>query len=395
MTAPGNQARRGWPLMSLGLVLGAWIVLRIALWESPLAPAIGPLLPDMLAQEMADQAQMPPARQSDRSTPVQRTPSIPTDRAAPADLLRSPAPEPLRRPDFGLSEGPARNFRRTVAGRAGMLGVDRMIAHTMLLAAGYRSGVQAGQALPYRRGGGPVAPEAVYTPSATRDFADADADVDSGRRWSMDLWALWRDDTTTPITSGRPSYGRSQVGAVLRYRIDPDSGHAPRLYTRATRALDGASETDVALGASARPLASLPVRLAAEARVSETDAGTELRAAAFAVSELAPVALPAGFTAEAYVQGGYVTGEFATPFVDGQARITRELAGTDNFRLTAGGGVWGGAQDDAQRLDVGPSAGVSFRMGQARGRLSADYRFRVAGDAEPASGPALTLTAGF
>jgi len=44
---------------------------------------------------------------------------------------------------------------------------------------------------------------------------------------------------------------------------------------------------------------------------------------------------------------------------------------------------------------VGPSAGISFRLGEAQGRVAADYRFRVAGNAEPASGPALTLTAGF
>ena len=36
-----------------------------------------------------------------------------------------------------------------------------------------------------------------------------------------------------------------------------------------------------------------------------------------------------------------------------------------------------------------------FRVGEARGRLAADYRFRVAGDAEPRSGPALTVSAGF
>jgi len=272
-----------------------------------------------------------------------------------------------------------------------MLGANRLIAHTMLLAAGYRSGTQSAGALPLQSGAGPIAPGAIYAPDAARDFAEPA----SVRRWSMDLWALWRDDTTTPITSGRPSYGRSQVGAVLRYSLARESRHAPQLHLRATRALDGASETDVALGASARLLPSVPVRFAAEARVSETDGGTELRGAAYAVTELPPVELPAGMTAEAYVQGGYVTGDFATPFVDGQARITRELAGTDDFRLTAGGGAWGGAQDDAQRLDIGPSAGFSFRVGEARGRISADYRFRVAGDAEPSSGPALTLTAGF
>ena len=58
-------------------------------------------------------------------------------------------------------------------------------------------------------------------------------------------------------------------------------------------------------------------------------------------------------------------------------------------------GAWGGAQDGASRLDIGPSAAVSFRLGEGRGRVAADYRIRVAGEAEPASGPALTLSAGF
>ena len=286
------------------------------------------------------------------------------------------------------------------ARRAGLRGADRIIAHSLLLAAAYADGARKGDwqgngeryvQAPQRPGVGPIAPGVVYAPEAAREFTQNT----STSRWAMDIWALWREDTTTPLTSGRPSYGRSQAGAVLRYRLDLSSGHAPQLHLRATRALAGSRETDVALGASARPIAALPVRLAAEARVSETDRGTELRGAAYAVTELAPVPLPAGLTAEAYLQGGYVTGEFATPFADGQARVTRELAGSQDFRLTAGGAAWGGAQDDAQRLDIGPSAGLSFRLGQARGRIAADYRFRVAGDAEPSSGPALTLTAGF
>ncbi len=375
MKAAGT-GRRGWPLLSLAIVLGGWVVLRAAMWETPFASAIAPSL-----------AEAPP---TERTAPVRPAP-IPAMAEHPAadDLLRVPAQEPLHRPSFGepLSQGGARG----AASRAGLRGADRIIAHTMLLAAAYRHENWSAEAAPFSPGVGPIAPGVVYAPEAARDFADNS----SAQRWSMDLWALWREDTTTPITSGRPSYGRSQVGAVLRYRLDTSSRHAPQLHLRATRALDGANETDVALGASARPLPSIPVRLAAEARVSETDGGTELRGAAYAITELPPVELPAGLTGEAYVQGGYVSGDFATAFVDGQARITRELAGTNNFRLTAGGGAWGGAQDDAQRLDIGPSAGVSFRVGQARGRVSADYRFRVAGDAEPASGPALTLTAGF
>jgi hypothetical protein len=57
--------------------------------------------------------------------------------------------------------------------------------------------------------------------------------------------------------------------------------------------------------------------------------------------------------------------------------------------------VWGGAQKHAERLDVGPSVAASFRIGEANSRLALDYRFRVAGNAEPMSGPALTFSAGF
>ncbi|WP_120076912.1 hypothetical protein [Aurantiacibacter odishensis] len=376
--------------MSLGLVLGSWVLVRVALWEAPFTAALPRSEPAPTSAHVAAQPAAPEAQSIPQSTVA---PNWLDQGAAPYAPIEKPLPDMLERPHFaplpmvGEAQGP----QRSAVSRAGFRGVDRIIAHSMLLAAGYSVGRRDAQAQPYQSGVGPVAPGVIQAPEAARDFAQGS----SRRRWSLDLWALWREDTTTPITSGRPSYGRSQAGAVLRYRLDPGSRHAPQLHLRATRALDGERETDVALGASARLLTSLPVRFAAEARVSETDGGTELRGAAYAVTELPPVSLPAGLTGEAYVQGGYVSGEFATAFVDGQARITRELASAGDFRLTAGGGVWGGAQEDAERLDVGPSAGVSFRIGAARGRVSADYRFRVAGDAEPASGPALTLTAGF
>ena len=387
-----NRQRRGWPLLSLGLVLGGWVLVRVAMWESPLASTQPPSIVQFSGEVQSDAGfGIQPA---DATAPASTGPVRIAPNDAPAELLRKPAPEILERPDTGWLPGEASysgSGPRTGAGRAGMMGAQRIVAHSMLLAAAYHSGGQERARSPRPLGVGPVAPGVVFAPEAAREFAQ----TDSLRRWRMDVWAMWRDDTTTPVTSGRPSYGRSQAGAVLRYRLDSASHYAPEMHLRATRALQGPGETDVALGASARPIASLPVRLAAEARVSETFNGTELRGAAFAVTELAPVDLPAGLSAEAYLQGGYVSGDFATPFIDGQARIVRELARTDTFRLTAGGGAWGGAQDNARRLDVGPSAGISFRLGEAQGRVAADYRFRVAGNAEPASGPALTLTAGF
>jgi hypothetical protein len=214
-------------------------------------------------------------------------------------------------------------------------------------------------------------------------------------RWSGDGWLLLRQDGSGPLTAAQPSYGRSQVGAVMRYRLSDASPYRPQAYVRATSAVAGPREQELAAGLSARPLPRVPLRVAAEARVTRTSAGSEVRPAVYWVSELPPAELPLGVRAEAYLQAGYVGGRFATGFVDGQARAERQIGAMGENELRAGAGIWGGAQKGAARLDVGPTATVSFRVGEARGRASADYRFRVAGDAQPASGPALTLSAGF
>lgn len=214
-------------------------------------------------------------------------------------------------------------------------------------------------------------------------------------RWSADAWVLLREDTAGPVLAGRPSYGRSQLGGVIRYRLARSSTVQPQAHLRASAALAGARDQEIAAGLSARPVPGLPVRVAVEARVGNAASGTRVRPAAYIVSEFPALHLPLGIRAEVYAQGGYVGGHYATAFVDGQARVERAVALRGGTELSAGAGVWGGAQEDAARLDVGPTMAMSFRLGQARGRLAADYRFRVAGTATPSSGPALTLSAGF
>ena len=92
---------------------------------------------------------------------------------------------------------------------------------------------------------------------------------------------------------------------------------------------------------------------------------------------------------------GYVGGYAATAFVDGQLRVDRPIATIGPTEIRAGGGAWGGAQQGANRLDVGPTASVKVSSGQIGARLGVDWRFRVVGDAAPSSGPAMTLAAGF
>ena len=386
---------RGKPVRALLVILGGWVLVRAALWPSALVLQVVP--PEILGPTSALGArtsaavsayvagqtrgdgpalrmELPPVRPA-LDAPI-RAPRISSETSAMSDAAFANLREPF--------------FQRHIAG------------HILLLAAGVSNMELDPALLPFVQSAALRAAHlaehtaAPLLPAPPERFASGTA-----HRWSMDAWALWRENDNSPLLSGRPSYGRSQVGTVVRFALVPSSGHAPQVFLRASAALTGAREEEGAIGVSARPLPFVPIRLAGEARLrsdargSGTGPGTGTRLAAFAVSEFPPLALPGGTTGEVYVQGGYVTGRDATGFVDGQARITRDIMVGERFRLSAGGGVWGGAQDGAGRLDIGPTASLSFGAGGVFARISADYRFRVRGAAQPASGPALTISAGF
>lgn len=216
-------------------------------------------------------------------------------------------------------------------------------------------------------------------------------------RWSLEAWAFLRDGSgSAAIAQGRvPSYGASQAAAVLNFRLAPASVHDPRAYARVYRALIDGGEKEIAAGLSARPMAALPVRMHAELRATRRAGRTEARPAAFVTSELAPQALPLRLRAEAYVQAGYVGGRDGTGFVDGQVHVLRDVGKFDLGTISLGTAAWGGAQEGAERFDLGPSLRVDLKFGKVPARLALDYRERVVGNAEPASGAALTLSTRF
>ena len=221
-------------------------------------------------------------------------------------------------------------------------------------------------------------------------------------RWSLDSWAFWRQGSSAaPVSQGRvPVYGASQAGALLQYRIAPASGHDPRLHARTYRALVPQGESEAAFGASLRPLARVPLRVAGEVRYTDAAFFNAFRPAGYAVTEIPPLRLPLGTEGEFYAQGGWVGGPGATPFADAQASVTRELPWAarltdDRLRLRFGAGAWGGAQKDAQRADIGPTLRLDTRLGKVPARISVDWRLRVVGDAAPGSGVAVTVATGF
>lgn len=235
-------------------------------------------------------------------------------------------------------------------------------------------------------------------------FGAVPADVRAARRWSADAWVLWRDKASSGAALvGSGTYGASQAGAILRYRLSPDSSVDPRAYLRVTTVLTGNPEHEAAAGLAVRPLRDLPVDLLVEGRVLryEGDARlrpseTRVRPAAMAVIGPPPISLPMNARAEAYAQVGYVGGKGDTPFADGQLRVVTDSAELDRFRIEAGVGAWGGAQRGVERLDIGPTVAARFPIGGGLfARAGLDWRQRVAGRAEPDSGPVLTVSAGF
>lgn len=219
-------------------------------------------------------------------------------------------------------------------------------------------------------------------------------------RWSADGWLVLRSGATPLIAGGTaaPSYGGSQAGAVLRYALAPGSSLGPHAYVRGASALGREAERQLAAGLAVRPIPALPVTLHGEARLSERASGSEIRPAAFVSGGVDGVPAAGGAVMlRGYAQGGYVGGRDATFFADGSLHLERALGrdrGGDR-QILVGGGAWGGAQQGVARLDLGPSASLRFKLGEGAARVSADYRLRLAGNAEPASGAALTLSAGF
>lgn len=383
MTARGATLRpRGGPLVMLALLLAGWSAARTVLWEDPFA-RIGAGL-DL------------PQATGARPSPV--TAADQTALAAQAQAqarLDEPSRMPLALP-FAAPGWTSGN------GSAARLDPQLAAAHQLVWFAALRESSEreppGSDADPAPQAGAATWPGgAPFLPASAAAPATA-----PGGRWSVTGWAFWRQGSdSAPVSQGRvPIYGASQAGAVLQYRLAPASPHDPRLYTRAYRALVQRGESELALGVSARPIARVPARLAGELRYTDGAFSNALRPAAYAVTELPPFALAHGAQLEAYGQAGWVGGPGATAFVDGQASVTRELrqiAGlTDKrVRFSLGAAAWGGAQEDAQRVDIGPTMRLDLTVGEVPARLSIDWRERVGGDASPGSGLAATLSTQF
>ncbi|HVM38585.1 MAG TPA: hypothetical protein VM265_09385 [Sphingomicrobium sp.] len=207
-------------------------------------------------------------------------------------------------------------------------------------------------------------------------------------RLQLSSWALLRGrqglvgGTDALATGG--TLGGSQAGARLTYNFD----RRLALSIRSSSPVGGRGG-EVAAGLRVTPLPSLPVSITAERRQAIGKLGGGRSAfALFAEGGLYQRPVGWGFNLDAYAQAGMVGVRSRDLFADGGFTLSRPL-----FRQLSGGfGLWGGVQPGLYRVDAGPRLTYQVRHNV---RVHLDWRQRLAGKAEPGSGPAVTLAADF
>lgn len=207
-------------------------------------------------------------------------------------------------------------------------------------------------------------------------------------RWSASAWALARGGEGEAALAPGGTLGGSQAGARLLYRLNGNPARPLSVSARLYSPLRDRRGAEMAVGLDWRPLAALPLNFLIERRQAIGSHGRSGFAAMLYGGHSANI--PGGLRLDAYAQAGIVGLARRDAFADGSVRV-----GLPVGRVEIGASAWGAAQPGAARLDAGPH--VAFRLPAAGGdwRLQADWRFRLAGDAAPGSGPAITLSADF
>lgn len=367
-------------LRFLVIFLGGWVAFRVAAVWSPAMPPTAP----------ADAPWVSPSPFAAAAPWSRPAPSGGEDGVAVLPSPTSMTSAPLGRlAEATAADGPP----RAVAPPAGALGADRHSLRLALMA----------RLLPAPLGGG--ARSALPAGKGAWWPASAAARAEPGRGepfwmqrqlagWSLGSWIYLRqggDAAPGGIASGG-QLGGSQAGLRLAYALD-QTGRA-RAFARATMAVQQPRQREVALGIVYAPVARWPIDVAVEQRLA---LGREGRTAIAATVSggVSGVELPGGFRLDAYGQAGIVGARRRDGFVDGAVVIDHRLGRDEAAPLRVGALAAAAAQPGAARVDVGPRLTLRLPEVGEGSRIALDWRQRVAGDAAPESGLALTLAADF
>jgi len=223
-----------------------------------------------------------------------------------------------------------------------------------------------------RRPATPAGPEALSLPAAP-----------AASRLSGSFWALARTGGPGTLANGG-QLGGSQIGMRVYYAPGPQQ---LAVTGRISTPLASTNGREASLGVALR---GRNIGLIVEQRFALDKGGRDAPSVTLygGVSE---VKLGAGLRLDGYVQAGAVGLKDPQGFVDGAVRVERTVIEEDGPRLSAGIALSGGAQPGVSRLDIGPQLVARVPVAGRNMRVSAEWRQRIAGNAAPGSGPAVTV----
>lgn len=222
------------------------------------------------------------------------------------------------------------------------------------------------------------------TPAAATAVASGGMSKPRLDRLRLTAWSLLRQRPGPGSLASAGTLGGSQAGARLTYYVTPQIAASLRTSSPIGRSSGG----EVAGGVRIAPFRSIPVALTVERRQAFGRGGGRSAFALFLEGGLYQRPMPWRFQLDAYAQAGIVGARRRDLFADGALTLTRPLYG----RFSGGFGLWGGVQPGLYRVDAGPRLTMRVRDNV---RVHVDWRQRVAGNASPPSGPALTLAGDF
>jgi hypothetical protein len=214
----------------------------------------------------------------------------------------------------------------------------------------------------------------------------------SENRLTFYAYSFWRPGSSSNLDAVAPQYGGSQSGLIATYRLTKKEQPDVSLLMRAAITPGRFADKELALGIRTRPIASVPITLSAERRFR---ANSRDQYALYAAGSVDNIALLLGVKGRGFAQAGAVPGKSPNLFFDAGLRAEHSIHNTDNADISLGAGTWAGGQRGASRLDVGPTLSANIKLGATKLNVSADWRFRVGGNAQPKHGPAITISTGF
>ena len=227
--------------------------------------------------------------------------------------------------------------------------------------------------------------------TATDNALDvADSPKQTWRRKPLQgaAWVIWRPDAAGQPLGAGGQLGGSQAGARIILPVALQD--RLRLSLRAYAPLEQLTAYEVAPGISLRPFPAIPIELIAERRL-RAGRQTQDATSVFLAGGGSSAKRGSAWRADVYAQAGMVGLQNPMLFADGAATVRRSIGSSHAIGL----GLWGGIQPGLKRLDIGPSAKTMIGPSSLNTRLTLDWRVRVAGDARPGSGVAITISKDF